>query len=407
MATVRPFMALRPLPEVAAKLACPPYDVISTQEARVLARGNNISFLRVTRAEVTLPESIDEHAREVHAQAKENLHSLEIEGALRADSANRMYIYEMGRAGHTQRGVVGCVSAEEYLRDIIRKHEKTRADKEDDRALHLELLGAHDEPVFLAYGARDDIDAVVSNVDARHPEYDFTASDGSTHRFWALSEPESLALAAAFERVPLLYVADGHHRSAAAARVFQKLKGAGHHPEAEFFPAVVFADRELRILAYNRLVRDTQGRTTDALVAAISERMDLTQVRAPEEAVPRVRGEFGLYLQGRTYRARARNVTASNPVDALDCSMCQRELLGPVFDVRDPRKDKHIDFVGGARPLSELTGRVDSGEFTLAVLMFPTSMADLMAVSDAGMLMPPKSTWFDPKPQSGLFVHKF
>ncbi|MFO0549776.1 MAG: DUF1015 family protein [Polyangiaceae bacterium] len=404
MATVAPFRAFRPRPEIAARVASPPYDVIDTAEARSLAAGNPDSFLHVSRPEIDLPEGTDEHTEPVYAKGRENLLALIEDGALAQDAEPRLYVYGQKMGSHTQLGVVGCASVAEYDSDLIKKHEKTRADKEDDRTRHIEVLEAHDEPVFLTYRASAAIDALVADITRGVPAYDFTTADGVEHRLWTVSIDDTAALARAFEDVPTLYVADGHHRSAAASRVAKLRRGSGG--EHGVFLAVVFPHDQMQIMAYNRVVRPLDGRGPDALLAALRERFDVTPASSPIPDQPKT---FGVFVGGAWYRAavRAGSFDASDPVASLDCSICQDQLLGPIFDVKDPRRDAHVGFIGGIRGAAELERRVSSGEFAMAIHLYPTQMTELMRVSDAGLLMPPKSTWFEPKLRSGLFVHVF
>lgn len=404
MATVRPFRALRPPPELVAAVAAPPYDVINTREAKALAAGNADSFLHVSRPEIDLPDGADEHAPAVYALAAANLAALRARGVLAQDGDPLLYVYAQEMGGRRQVGVAGCVSVDAYVQGAIRKHENTRADKEDDRTRHLDAVAAHDEPVFLAYRADRDIDAHVAAVTAAAPTYDFTAPDGVRHTLWVASAEASRTLAARFESVPTLYVADGHHRSAASARV-HALR-AGSPGEHDVFLAVLFPDDQLRIMAYNRLVRDRQGRTPAALLDAVRAVMDVTPTDSPVPAGPK---SMCLYVGGRWHLATARpgSWDAGDPVASLDVSLCQELLLAGVFGVTDPRRDPDVDFVGGIRGTSELVRRVDEEGWSMAVSMHPTQIAELLAVSDAGRLMPPKSTWFEPKLRSGLFVHPF
>lgn len=404
MATVRPFRALRPPPELVAAVAAPPYDVINTREAKALAAGNLDSFLRVSRPEIDLPDGADEHAPAVYALAAANLAGLRARGVLAQDDDPRLYVYAQEMGGRRQVGVAGCASVDEYVRGVIRKHENTRADKEDDRTRHLDAVAAHDEPVFLAYRAQAGIDAEVAEVTAAAPTYDFTAPDGVRHTLWVASAEASRGLVARFETVPALYVADGHHRSAASARV-HALR-AGSPGEHDVFLAVLFPDDQLRIMAYNRLVRDRQRRSPEALLDAVRAVMDVTPTDSPVPPGPR---SMCLYVGGRWHLAAARSGSwdTSDPVASLDVSLCQELLLAGVFGVTDPRRDPDVDFVGGVRGTSELVRRVDDEGWSMAVSMHPTQISELLAVSDAGRLMPPKSTWFEPKLRSGLFVHPF
>jgi uncharacterized protein (DUF1015 family) len=407
VAIVRPFAAYRPPPADAVRVASPPYDVINTAEARALAAGNPSSFLHVSRPEIDLPEGTDEHSDEVYAKGAENLAALVAGGALVQDPEPHLYLYAQRMGDHRQVGVVGCASVSEYLKGRIKKHEKTRPDKEDDRTRHIEELRAHDEPVFLTYLAHPAIDALVRDAMLASPVYDMTTADGVEHRLWVLGREATRALEDRFDAVPVLYVADGHHRSAAAARVHQKLSGDGG--DHEVFLAVVFPHDQMKILPYNRVVRDLLGRSPEAILDLCRASLDITPAPDGASAAPRAPRELALYLGGAWYRARIRPdaYDPMDPVASLDCSICQDRILGPIFGVSDPRVDKHVDFVGGIRGLAELERRVDSGAFTMALSLYPTQIGELFAVSDAGLLMPPKSTWFEPKLRSGLFVHTF
>lgn len=403
MALVRPFRALRPPPALAASVASPPYDVINTAEARALAAGNPVSFLRVSRPEVDLPLGTDEHDDAVYAKGAENLARFIADGTLVEDPSPSLYLYRQVMGAHAQVGVVGCVSVDEYVSDTIRKHERTRADKEDDRTRHIDALGAHDEPVFLAYRGDPAIDARVARAVTAAPTYDFVTADGVGHTLWALSIEDTLALSREFQRVPLLYVADGHHRSAASARMHAKR--AGTPGEHDVFLAVLFPHDQLQILPYNRLVRDRAGRSPDEVLAALRGVFDVSEGDATVPAGPKV---FHAFLGDRWYRlsVRAGSYDARDPVASLDAQLCQDLCLGPLFGITDPRKDKDVDFVGGIRGLAELERRVRDEGWTLAIALHPTRIDDVLAVSDAGAIMPPKSTWFEPKLRSGLFVHR-
>jgi uncharacterized protein (DUF1015 family) len=404
MAILRPFRALRPTPENAIRVASPPYDVIDTAEARALAKGNADSFLRVSRPEIDLPEGTDEHDARVYEQGKRNLDELVARGVLREESSPRFYVYAQRMGAHRQTGLVACASVEEYVKDVIKKHEKTRPDKEDDRTRHIDALSAHDEPVFLTYLARKEIDAEVEAVKKAAPTYDLTTPDGVEHELWIVSPEAGARIEAAFRAVPALYVADGHHRSAAAARVHaQRVGKPGEH---DAFLAVVFPHDQMQILPYNRVVRDARGRSPDALLAALRERMDVQPADRPAPDAPL---SFGVYCAGRWWRARVRpgSYDANDPVAALDCSIAQDQILAPIFGIADPRRDTNVDFVGGIRGAKELERRVAEEGWSMALHLFPTRIEQLIAVSDAGLLMPPKSTWFEPKLRSGLFVHRF
>jgi uncharacterized protein (DUF1015 family) len=407
VADLRPFAAYRPPPAEAVRVASPPYDVINTAEARALAAGNPVSFLHVSRPEIDLPEGTDEHDAAVYAKGAENLSALVEQRALVQDPEPHLYLYAQKMGEHRQVGIVACAKVAEYMSDRIKKHEKTRPDKEDDRTRHIEELRAHDEPVFLTYRAAPAIDALVVEATRGSPIYDFTTADGVEHRLWVLGREVGREIEERFQAVPTLYVADGHHRSAAAARVHQKLRGDGG--DHDVFLAVVFPHDQMKIMPYNRVVRDLSGRSPEALLEQLGEALDLEPAESAAAATPKAPKTFGIYLGGRWYRAKVRpgSFNASDPVASLDCSICQDQILGPIFGVTDPRLSKHVDFVGGIRGLTELSNRVDSGSFTLAIHLYPTQIEELFAVSDAGLLMPPKSTWFEPKLRSGLFVHAF
>ncbi len=404
MATIRAFRALRPPVATVARVAAPPYDVITTAEARALAAGNADSFLHVSRPEIDLPEGTDDHDDEVYAQGATNLRRLVERGALIQDEVASLYVYTQRMGKHRQSGLVACASVADYDRDVIKKHEKTRQDKEDDRTRHIDELGAHDEPVFLTYQAHPDIDAEVARVQDTAPTYDFTTDDGVQHTLWLVPAGQTQRLIELFAGVGALYVADGHHRSASASRVHAS---RGENPgEHDVFLAVIFPHDQMQILAYNRVAKDPQGRSPEVLLELFRERFEVAETASPIPSEPRT---FGLYLGGRWWQLRARtgSFEATDPVASLDASICQDQILEPLFGVTDPRRDRNVDFVGGIRGVAELEKRVDEQGWSIALHLYPTSIEQLMAVSDAGRLMPPKSTWFEPKLRSGLFVHAF
>ncbi|MFO0659343.1 MAG: DUF1015 family protein [Polyangiaceae bacterium] len=406
MAIVRAFSALRPPHEAALRVASPPYDVINTVEARALAGGDPISFLRVSRPEINLPDDTDEHDDRVYAEGRKALVDLFRHGAL-TQAGPSLWLYAQTMGTHRQIGVVGCASVDEYDRDVIKKHEKTRADKEDDRTRHIDEMGAHDEPVFLTYRAQASIDTLVKQATSAPAVLDFRTADGVRHEVWDLTPELSAAIEKAFSTdVDALYVADGHHRSAAASRVHAARKAKSDAGDHGVFLAVVFPHDQMQILAYNRLVRDVKGRSGDELLALLRDRFDVSESDTPAPPHPRA---FGIYVNQRWYLAKARegSFDASDPVASLDCSICQDQILAPLFGIDDPRRDKNVDFVGGIRGAAELEKRVRDEGFSLAIHLFPTQIEQLLAVSDAGSLMPPKSTWFEPKLRSGLFVHPF
>jgi uncharacterized protein (DUF1015 family) len=404
MATLAPFRALRPPAAFAARVAAPPYDVVSTREARALAAGNPDSFLRVSRPEIDLPEGTDEHSDAVYAQGAANLAELRRRGVLVLDPEPRLFVYAQRMGSHRQTGLVACASVAEYDRDVIKKHEKTRADKEDDRVRHVDTLAAHDEPVFLTYRASPEIDRAVEEAKHASPEYDLVTPDGVGHQLWVVPPDAGARIEALFRAVPALYVADGHHRSAAASRVHARRQGqAGDHGA---FLAVVFPHDQMQILAYNRLVRDPRRRSPAALLEALQEILDVEPAAEPRPDHPLA---LGVFLGGRWWHAHVRpgSFDASDPVASLDCSIVQDQILEPLFGIADPRTSKDVDFVGGIRGPEELERRVGVEGWSLALHLYPTRIEQLIAVSDAGKLMPPKSTWFEPKLRSGLFVHPF
>jgi uncharacterized protein (DUF1015 family) len=404
VADLRPFFAYRPSAENVQGVAAPPYDVVTTAQARALAADNPHSFLHVSRPEIDLADGVDEHSDEVYAQGRTNLLALVENHALVRDEEAHLYVYAQRMGDHRQIGVVGCASVADYDGDRIKKHEKTRPDKEDDRTRHILELGAHDEPVFLTYRANTGVDGMVASIAETKPVYDFTSDDGVHHQLWVVNAERSNALASLFsDDVGDLYVADGHHRSAAASRVHDAMKGQGG--EHDVFLVVVFPHDQMNILAYNRVVKDRQGRSGEALLDALRGKLDVVSIDDP---VPDVPGSFGVYVGGgKWYRATALpgSFDANDPVGRLDCQICQDLILSPIFGIEDPRRDESIGFVGGIHGAAELERRVDAGEASIAIYLPATKMSQVMEVSDAGKVMPPKSTWFEPKLKSGLFVH--
>ena len=410
MATLRPFKGLRPLPEFVARVAARPYDVLSSDEARAEAAGNPYSFLHVGKPEIDLPRDIDLYDERVYRKGKENLESLIRQGILHEDPAACFYLYAQTMGGHTQYGIVGCASVREYLNDTIKKHELTRRDKEDDRTRHVKVTNAHSGPIFLTYRAEAAIDVVVDMVRATTPENDFLADDGIRHTLWVIREKALVEkIEHAFRAVPFLYVADGHHRSAAAARVGKELADSNPRhtgmEEYNFFLAVLFPHNQLRIMDYNRVVKDLNGRSTEEFLAAVGRLFTIAAL--PERARPAAKGIYSMYLRGRWYSLAAGSelLATSDPVERLDVSILQKHLLAPILGIEDVRTSKRIDFVGGIRGLEELERRVDSGEMALAFALHPTSIEELLAIADAGKIMPPKSTWFEPKLRDGMVIH--
>ena len=406
MPLLAPLRALRPPPELAPAIAAPPYDVVSSSEARALAAGNPRSFFRISRPEVDLPEGIDEHSDPVHARGRRALDEFRKNGWLLLDDAPRFSLYRQRMGTHVQTGLVASASVDAYGRGDIKRHELTRPDKEDDRTRHIDTLEANDEPVFLAYRARPSVDAVLRRGAERQPDLSFTSDDGVEHTVWVLPSSENAAIEAALSELDTLYIADGHHRSAAAARVqaLRRSRGRGQG-EWDWFLAVVFSHEALQILPYNRLVKDLGPGGSAALLEGLRARFEVTAAARPEPESPH---RFGLYLDGRWWRLVARPATVpSDARGALDVSILQDTVLGPLLGIQDPRRDPRIEFVGGIRGTRELQARVDRGEARAAFALWPTSMQELLEISDAGQIMPPKSTWFEPKLRSGLFLHPF
>ena len=410
MATLRPFRALRPARPDAPAIAAVPYDVVNADEARALAAGNPLSFLRVSRAELELPPGTSPYADEVYDRAAANFNKLKA-SSLVVDDEPSVYFYRLSVPGHEQIGVAGCFGLDEYDGGVIKKHERTRRDKEDDRTRHMIALGAQTGPVFLTYRSAADVDAIGRRAIAGEPLYDFAATDGVRHTIWRASGGDRDELVRAFSRVPALYIADGHHRAASAARARDAFRDRGEaRPSlgdgADFnsFLGVAFPHDQVRILPYNRIVKEMGRQALDeaGFLQAVRERFDV----GPGPAAPARRGEIAMYAGGSWRTLRPRSTPASaDTIGSLDVSVLQEQLLSPVLGIQDVTTDKRIDFVGGARGTGELETLVASGKAVLAFSMFPVSVADLMAVSDAGAIMPPKSTWFEPKLRDGLLSH--
>jgi uncharacterized protein (DUF1015 family) len=406
VAIVHPFRALRTPVARVQEVASPPYDVVNTREARALAENNPFSFFHVSRAEIDLPEGTDLHSDAVYAKAAENFQKLIEECPLEIEAEPSLYLYRLVMGEQEQIGVVACASVDEYDDDLIRKHEKTRPDKEDDRTRHMLTLRAQTGPVFLTYRAENEIDRLAEADVKADPLYDFTAPDGIRHTVWRVQNPSRYV--GAFRAVPLMYIADGHHRAASASRARATLreKNSGHTgtEDYNYFLTVIFPDNQLRILPYNRIVRDLNGLSTEAFLAKVRERFDVTEEAS---ASPERPGQWSMYLAGRWYglMRKAGDSIPSNPVEALDVSVLQDKLLDPVLGIKDVRTDKRIDFVGGIRGTDELERLVNDGKAVVAFSLFATSIEDLLRVSDAGGIMPPKSTWFEPKLRDGILIH--
>jgi uncharacterized protein (DUF1015 family) len=404
MSALFPFRALRPAAAVAARVASVPYDVVNTAEARDLAAGNPLSFLHVTRSEIDLPADVDPYDAAVYARAASNLAALTVEAPLVEDTEPSLYCYRLRMGDHEQTGLAGCFSVDEYDRDLVKKHEKTRRDKEDDRTRHITELRAQTGLVFLTYKARADVNAIVARVTTGAPEYDFTAPDGVVHTLWCVTGAERDALVAAFAKLDALYIADGHHRAASASRAHHALVAAGTATEdSSRFVAVAFPDDQMQIFAYNRVVKDLAGHSVSSLVDAIRAIAPVTA----GSPVPTRAGFVSLFLDGSWYSiALPAPEAGASRADSLDVDVLQRRILEPVLGVGDPRVDKRIDFVGGIRGTDELERLVASGRAAVAFSMYPVGIDDLMAIADAGGIMPPKSTWFEPKLRDGLLVHR-
>jgi uncharacterized protein (DUF1015 family) len=404
---VHPFRAWRPRPELATDVASPPYDVISTAEARAMAAGNPVSFLHVTRPEIDLPETMDEHSDEVHRQGWRAWDQLRHHGVFVCDERPVYTVYRQQMGDVVQVGIVGLVDVDDYANGLIRKHELTRPDKEDDRTRHIEALDAHDEPVFLIHPHDDGLQATLESAMSDAPDVHFTTSDGIDHTLWTVMDPTVIErIAAAFEAMNALYIADGHHRSAAAQRLRDDRARRGEPiDEADRFLAVVFAEDRLHVMPYNRVVTDLQGCTPAELLDELRRSFDLSSSDTP--VAPHERHVFGVYLDGQWWRASVRPdlVDETSPTARLDVSVLQDLVLAPLLGITDPRTDARIAFVGGIRGTDELKRLVDSGEFAIAFTLCATSVRDLQELADAGQIMPPKSTWFEPKLRSGLFVH--
>jgi uncharacterized protein (DUF1015 family) len=404
---LHPFRALRPPPELAARVAAVPYDVVSREEAAALAEENPDSFLHVGRSDIDLPPDTDPYDPRIYTAARAALDRFAARGTLVRDREPGLFLYRQEMDGRAQTGIVGCVHVDDYAHDVIRKHEKTRKDKEDDRTRHVLTLNANAEPVFLTYRPLAELDALSTSAAAGAPLYDFTAPDGVRHTVWRVADPE--AWVRAFCTVPVAYVADGHHRSASAWRAGKERKAANpyHRGDEEYnwFLAVLFPSNQLRILPYNRLVKDLNGLTPAAFAEQLRRLGRLERTAEPSPSAP---ASFGLYFDGAWQRLTLdeRSIDRADPIGSLDVSLLQDRVLGPILGIGDPRTDKRIDFAGGIRGPGELERRVRSGEMALGVAMYPTTLEQLMTVSDAGAIMPPKSTWFEPKLRSGLFVHE-
>lgn len=410
MTLIRPFKGLRPKAEYAEEVVAPPYDVLNTQEARERAKGRPWSFLHISKPEIDCPEGTDPFDEQVYSKGADNLSRMVAEGVLLQDNEPCYYIYRLIMGNHEQTGLVAVASVQDYDTNRIRKHEFTRPVKENDRVKQIDALNAQTGPVFLAYRNDAQVDAIIRDVVTGKPENDLTADDGVQHTFWKISDQRiNQQLTELFDAMKCLYIADGHHRSAAASRVAaMRGKDNSNHSGDEdynYFLSVIFPDNQMHILDYNRVVKDLNGLERDEFMGRIGERFQIE--KSDQKVRPSAAGEFGLYLQGQWYLLKIlpKFIPENDPVASLDVSLLANNLIDPVLGITDPRTDSCIDFVGGIRGLEELEKRVDSGEMAVAFSLFPTSMADLMSVADANGVMPPKSTWFEPKLADGLVSH--
>jgi uncharacterized protein (DUF1015 family) len=410
VATIRPFQGYRPPPALASRVASKPYDVLTSDEARIEAAGNPLSFLRIGKPEIDLADTIDLYDPQVYAKGRENIDRFVEEGILQPDHGRYLYLYGLSTEVHEQYGIVSCLSVREYESNVIRKHELTRPDKEDDRTRHIEATRAHSGPVLLAFKSTSNIDAFIEKTRSTKPEVDFVAADSVRHRLWVVSDSRVIdTLIQSFAAVGALYIADGHHRAAAAARVAanRRRENPRHtgNEEYNFFLGVSFPCTRLTILDYNRVVSTLNGLPPGKFLEIMAT--EFRCVESGDEVHPAAKGEFGLYVHGQWYRFTIAPGPgeAGNSVASLDASLLQNHLLGPILGIQDPRTDKRIEFVGGSRGLKELVRRVDSGVMAAAFSLHPPSMNELLRVADDGKIMPPKSTWFEPKLRDGMVVH--
>jgi uncharacterized protein (DUF1015 family) len=406
VAIIQPFSALRPPAEKVALVASPPYDVVSTEEARSLAADNPLSFLHVSRPEIDLPEGMDIHSDAVYGKAADNFEKLRRECPLAEEETPSVYLYRLIMGEHEQIGVVACCSVDDYDRNLIRKHERTRRDKEDDRTRHMLTLNSQTGPVFLTYRARPEIDMMVMETTGSAALYDFTAPDGVQHTVWRAPDP--VRFVQAFREVPLLYIADGHHRAASASRARADLKdrsfGYTGDEEYNYFLSVIFPDQQLQILPYNRIVRDLNNLTAGEFFLKVTTKFDVMEDAPPTPARP---GQWSMYFVKRWYGLTLKDAPAQtdDPVASLDVSLLQDYLLDPILGIKDVRTDKRIDFIGGIRGTEELERLVEDRQAAVAFSLHPTTVEDLLRVADAEGIMPPKSTWFEPKLRDGILIH--
>lgn len=412
MAVVRPFKSIRPRKDLADKVAALPYDVMDSDEAREMVKDNPYSFLHVDKAEIDLNKDVNLYDKKVYEKAASNLNSMIKEGTFVQDTKPCLYIYRLIMDKVCQTGIVGCTSIDEYINNKIKKHEFTRADKEQDRMNHVDYCDANTGPIFLTYRNNTELHDIIDKWTKKEPVYNFVAEDDITHIVWVIDDEKTIdRISCLFKGIDSLYIADGHHRAASAVKV--GLKRREEFPqytgeeEYNFFLSVIFPDSDLYIMDYNRLVKDLNGFSTEEYMAKVSEKFNISLYEGKGSYKPSCKRTYGMYIDGKWYELAAKQGTydPSDPVDRLDVSILQNNLLKPILGIEDPRTDKRIDFVGGIRGLKELERRVNEG-MKVAFSMYPTTIEDLMSIADAGKVMPPKSTWFEPKLRSGLFVHK-
>jgi len=417
MPILKPFKAIRPVKDKVHLIGCPPYDVLDRYEAREIARGNPLSFLHVIKPEIDLPDSIDQYSPEVYSKGRETFHRMMSEGIFFQDSEEHLYIYAETMEGRTQFGIVGCAGVEDYMNGVIRKHELTRPEKVEDRMNHIRVSGLNYEPVFLAYRKNPEIDEIVARESRNEPEYDFDTEDGVRHRLWVVKAAYvNLEMVELFEKIPCTYVADGHHRTAAAALAGSERKEKNPHhlgtEEYNYFLAVHFPDDQLRIMAYHRVVKDLNGLSKEEFLRRLTEAFRVNhgeeEIRHKDEGIEAQTGHtFSMYMDKTWYYLTAKPGTynESDAIGCLDVTILSEYVLKPILGIHDQTKSDRIDFVGGIKGLGELKRKVDSGEMSAAFALNPVSMKQLMTIADSGKIMPPKSTWFEPKLRSGLFLH--
>lgn len=411
MAILKPFKGIRPVSAKAKQVASKPYDVLNEKEAREECKGNPDSFYHVIKPEIDFPDEHDHYAPEIYHRGKQNFDRMVKEGIFFEDEKECLYIYQQTMNGRKQNGIVGCANIDDYFNDVIKKHELTRPDKEEDRKNHIRASKLNYEPVFFAYPQSSALDAIVNEVVKGVPEYDFVADDGIGHTFWVVKNDEVINLIVKeFSLIPCTYVADGHHRTAAAALVGKEMREANAHhrgdEEYNYFLAVHFPDDQLAIMDYNRVVKDLNGMTDEAFLEALKKNFTIEE-NGVEIYKPAALHRFGMYLAGKWYAMEAKKGTYNDtdPIGVLDVTILSEQILTPLLNIKDLRTDKRIDFVGGLRGLGELRRRVDSGEMRVAFALYPVTMQQLMDIADTGNIMPPKTTWFEPKLRSGLVLH--